>query len=243
MKIDMLGGAGVRQWLAGVGDRMAGVGRGLAGRLRQAGNAARPLAPRLETAARAGSWQRFAAKFQGGGLAAQRPSTLSRGGLLRAPVSPGEVKAMMRRQADELGKTMAGDAVFRRQALESTYAAIYSEAKNAFHRANGNVMPDGYLRALGEVAREAGLPGQEKHGAFLPAGDGASPFVTSLLSPVQKQFSQRVRNPAQQSLYREFAKQLAIQLVAPHAQPHGWEPPAAFQARLEAVGRPWLEQS
>ncbi|OBU86274.1 hypothetical protein [Chromobacterium subtsugae] len=240
MKIGMLGAA-ARSWLAGAGERAAAAGRGLAARLRGAGNADKPFSAERPAAARSGGWQRFAACFQGG-RAAPRQSGLTRGGLSRAPISPGDVKAVMRRQADELGKALAGDAVFCRQALESTYAVMYSEAKNAFHRANGGVMPEGYLRALGEIARDAGLPGREFHGAFIPAGDGASPFVTSLLSPVQKQFSQRVRHPGQQALFREHAKQLTIELVAPHAQRHGWEPPAAFQARLEAVGQPWLGQ-
>ncbi|AAQ57975.1 Guanine nucleotide exchange factor BopE [Chromobacterium violaceum] len=241
MKIGVLN-AGLRQFAAEFGERAARAGRGLAGMFRRAANVAE-AAPRRSAAAIEQGWQRFSARFLGArGADKPAPTTLTRGGAARSPLSPGDVKAMIRSRLDSLRDGMA-DPVYRRQALESTYATIYSEAKQAFYRANGGKMPEGYLRELGEAARAAGLPGENKHGVFIPSGDGASPFVNYLLIPVQKEFGHRLRNESQQRLFRDFARQLSMELVAPHAAERGWEPPAAFAARLEAVGRPWLAQA
>ncbi|WP_434631854.1 hypothetical protein [Chromobacterium sp. CV08] len=238
MRIDVLN-AGLRQFAAGVGEQAARAGRGLAGMLRRVANAV--ATPHRPAAAPNGRGE-LAARLRGGrGADLPKASGLQRGGAMRTPVCPGDIKAAMRTKLASLKADMS-DPVYRRQALESTYAVIYSEAKQAFFRANGGKMPDGYLRALGEEARAIGLPGAEKHGAFIPAGDGASPFVNYLLSPVQKQFSSRVSNESQKQLFRDYARQLAMELVAPHAEARGWMPPADFAARLEAVGRPWLDR-
>ncbi|MGC0153388.1 hypothetical protein ACPRNU_13075 [Chromobacterium vaccinii] len=238
MKVGVLN-AGLRQLAAEVVEQAARAGRGLAGMLRRVANVT-ATPPRSATVANGRSG--LAARLLGGRRAeGPEPSTLQRTGPTRAAIRPGDIKAMLRARLDGLRENM-GDPVYRHQALESTYAMIYSEAKQTFYRANGGKMPDGYLRALGEEARAVGLPGAEKHGAFIPAGDGASPFVNYLLIPVHKEFGHRLRNESQQRLFRDHARELTMELVAPHAAERGWEPPAAFAARLEAVGRPWLDR-
>ncbi len=153
---------------------------------------------------------------------------------------------MMKAVAElNVSETARRDPIYAQQVIDAVYASTYSAAKDAFGRLcveRGARVPDGYLQEIGAAAHALRIACEEKDGIYTPKAAGANPFVTPVLSSMQKQFTAYMNQPGQGARLRAHVEAAIAKEIAPQAPERGMLSPDEFVAQLAEIGKRWEQQ-
>lgn len=173
---------------------------------------------------------------------------VSRQPLVANSFEAARVELRMKKSVQELKlvEKSRKDPEFSRQVIDAVYASIYSAAKDEFCRmvaGKGLKVPEGYLYAIGEEARRINIACNNKDGIATPAAAGANPFVTPVLSQIQKSFPEHMAQPGQSPRLRVRVEAEVAKLITPLAVERGLPSPEVFAAKLAEIGASWAGNS
>ncbi|KML20854.1 hypothetical protein VL10_20840 [Leclercia adecarboxylata] len=135
------------------------------------------------------------------------------------------------------------DPVFARQTCDAVLASVYSIKKDLFCKKmiSNNIDISGYLKAAGIAAREAGLEGKnDNNDAFVPAGAGANPFVSAVISSAQLKFPRVFFNKKQQAFFKQYAEKKISCEVSEICKDKGIISPVEFGVMLDKIASRYL---
>lgn len=101
------------------------------------------------------------------------------------------------------------DPVYARQTCNAVLASVYSNRKDIFCKEmiSKGIDISGYLKEAGSAAQQASLEGKiDNNDTFIPAGAGANPFITAVISSAQKKFPRAILNKNQHAFLNNTLK-------------------------------------
>lgn len=134
------------------------------------------------------------------------------------------------------------DPIYASQAFDAILASVYSNKKDEFciKMIEQGLDTSSFLKEAGEAAKTAGLKGKMHNGIFEPAGAGANPFLTPLISSSQQKYPYTFINKNQQAFFKGYAeKNISIEM-GEICKEKGMIRPAEFGKILEEIANRYL---
>ncbi|MGN7915524.1 hypothetical protein [Enterobacter sp. 22466] len=134
------------------------------------------------------------------------------------------------------------DTVYASQACDAALASVYSNKKDVFCKEMISLGLDTseYLREAGYAAKNVGLEGQMHNDIFIPAGSGANPFLTAIISSTQRRYPRLFLNKNRQATFREYAERKILCKVGKICQAKGIITPSEFGLMLDKIASKYL---
>ncbi|WP_253384106.1 hypothetical protein [unidentified bacterial endosymbiont] len=146
------------------------------------------------------------------------------------------------KELDLTGKAKK-DPVFARQSIDAVLASVYSNKKDFVCRDMMSNDKDisGYLKEIGHAAQQAGLEGKvDNNNTFIPAGAGANPFVTPVISNVQHKIPHVFFNKKQQVYFKQYVEKKISHEVGEICKEKGRISPDEFATQLDKIASRYL---
>lgn len=159
---------------------------------------------------------------------------------------PINIKSFINKQVAELDIYSKGknDSKYADQTIDSILSSVYSERKDSYcinQSKTGNKIPVGYLQEIGQIAKQNGLSGEENKGIFEPAGAGANPFLTAVMTPIVKRFGIRMGANLQSTRFNDYAKQKIYNEAAKLCSERGRIEPNEFSYQLNKIAEKYSQ--
>lgn len=159
---------------------------------------------------------------------------------------PINIKSFINKQLAKLDIYSKGknDRKYADQTIDSILSSVYSEQKDSYcmnRTKTGNKIPADYLKEIGEIAKQHGLSGKENKGIFEPAGAGANPFLTAVMTPVVKRFGIKMSANLQNTRLTNYAKQKIYNEVAKLCSERSRIEPNEFSSQLNKVAEKYSQ--
>lgn len=136
-----------------------------------------------------------------------------------------------------LAGTAKKDPVFARQSIDAVLASVYSNKKDLVclnMMSNGQDI-SGYLKEIGHAAKQAELEGKIDNNTFIPSGAGANPFVTYVISNVQRKIPHVFINKKQQIYFKQYVEKKVAHEVGEICKEKGRISPDEFATQLDKI--------
>ena len=137
----------------------------------------------------------------------------------------------------DLPGTAKKDPVFAQQSIDAVLASVYSNKKDLVcldMMSNGKDI-SGYLKEIGHAAQQAGLEGKVDNNTFIPSGSGANPFVTNVISNVQRKIPHVFINKKQQVYFKQYLEKKISHEVGEICKEKGRISPNEFATQLDKI--------
>ncbi|WP_263071024.1 hypothetical protein [Enterobacter huaxiensis] len=137
----------------------------------------------------------------------------------------------------DLPGTAKKDPVFAQQSIDAVLASVYSNKKDlvCLNMMSKDKDITGYLKEIGHAAQQAGLEGKVDNNTFIPSGAGANPFVTSVISNVQRKMPYVFINKKQQVYFKQYVEEKISHEVGEICKEKGRISPDEFATQLDKI--------
>lgn len=138
----------------------------------------------------------------------------------------------------DLSGTARKDPVFAQQSIDAVLSSVYSNKKDlvCLDMMSKDKDISGYLKEIGHAAQQAGLEGKvDNNNTFIPSGAGANPFVTSVISNIQRKIPYVFINKQQQVYFKQYVEKKISHEVGEICREKGRISPDEFATQLDKI--------
>ncbi len=150
------------------------------------------------------------------------------------------------RELNESFQKEVADEKYREQVIDAIFAAIYRDVKASFEihyffnkpdmPGDENLsLPGEYLKTIGQTAYDWDVSCNEKSGVYVPKGAGANPLLNSVISILQKKYSNQIKD--QKNI--EKINDNINAMVDRYCIDNGLKSPLAFKSVLIGITENW----